>query len=410
MIVRQLTNIWYIALKELKLFLSNRGAVIFGLLFPFFFVTLFYFLMQGVGGEDRRLKLYITTREPRGGISHEIISQLETRDASSLQPGQPEIVYIREYQEARSRVERKDIGGFISFPADFSKHFVAGQNTTIEVVAHTDRPYERAALNGLAHSIASELGTRQLAARTVISMLSDQGRPTDIPTAVQQIVAGSRILNTGPVQTVTEEAGLVEAKNPANFVIPGYLVMFVFFTAALSAERLVRERQNHTLERLLASSVSKEALLGGIFTGTVFKGLVQIVIFWASGLFIFGLDLGPQPLTVILLSLVMVFMSAAFSLMLATLVRTERASSSIGVLASLVLAPLGGCWWPLFITPHWMQNLALMTPHGWAVTGFNKLMLYGGGFRDVVPSLLMLTGFGTIFAILAITRFRTSAV
>ena len=43
-------------------------------------------------------------------------------------------------------------------------------------------------------------------------------------------------------------------------VIPGYLMMFVFFTAALSAERIVRERQTHTLERLLTSSVKRESI------------------------------------------------------------------------------------------------------------------------------------------------------
>ncbi len=61
----------------------------------------------------------------------------------------------------------------------------------------------------------------------------------------------------------------------------------------------------------------------------------------------------------------MVLTSFAFSIMLATLVGTQRAAIAIGVLTSLVLAPLGGCWWPLFITPKRMEFLARITPHGW---------------------------------------------
>jgi ABC-2 type transport system permease protein len=186
--------------------------------------------------------------------------------------------------------------------------------------------------------------------------------------------------------------------------------MFVFFTAALSAERLVRERQNHTLERLLASSVSKESLLGGVYLGTILKGLVQIVIFWGAGIFLYHLQLGTEPFTVILISILVTLMAAAFSLMLGTLVKTERAASSIGVLTSLILAPLGGCWWPLFITPKWMQNMALLTPHGWATTSFNKLLLYGGNFHDVIPGMLALAGFGLGFAVIAVMRFRTSSI
>jgi len=96
--------------------------------------------------------------------------------------------------------------------------------------------------------------------------------------------------------------------------------------------------------------------------------------------------------------------------MLATLVRTQRAAIAIGVLTSLVLAPLGGCWWPLFITPKWMQFLARLTPHGWATTGFNKLMVFGADFSAAIPNMLALVGFAVLFGIVAVWRFRTTAV
>ena len=73
--------------------------------------------------------------------------------------------------------------------------------------------------------------------------------------------------------------------------------------------------------------------------------------------------------------------------MLAALVRTAEGASSAGVLVSLVLAPLGGSWWPLFITPDWMQALGKLTPHGWANTAFNNLMLFHADFGDVVINM-----------------------
>jgi ABC-2 type transport system permease protein len=203
--------------------------------------------------------------------------------------------------------------------------------------------------------------------------------------------------------------GEVKAYNPSNYVIPGYLVMFTFFAAAQSASIIVRERQNNTLERLLASSVRRETLLAGMFTGTMAKGLVQIAIFWLAGLLIFRIDLGLSPAAVIILSVLMVIVSAAFSIMLATLAKTERSAGALGTLLSLVLAPLGGCWWPLFITPKWMQFIAKITPHGWANTGFNELMVFGGNFSGAVPNMLALAGFAVVFGIIAVMRFRTSA-
>ena len=121
------------------------------------------------------------------------------------------------------------------------------------------------------------------------------------------------------------------------------------------------------------------------------------------------MDLGLSPLAVILISVLMTLMASAFGVMLATFVKTERSASSIGVLASLILAPLGGCWWPLYITPQWMQFISKITPHAWATTAFNKLLIFGGDFNSVVPNMLVLVGFMVVFGLIAIIRFKTEA-
>ena len=56
-----------------------------------------------------------------------------------------------------------------------------------------------------------------------------------------------------------------------------------------------------------------------------------------------------------------------------------------------------------------MQFLAKFTPHGWATTGFNKLLIFGGDFNSVIPEMLVLLGFAVLFAVIAIARFRTEA-
>jgi ABC-2 type transport system permease protein len=179
---------------------------------------------------------------------------------------------------------------------------------------------------------------------------------------------------------------------------------------AQSSAYIVRERQNNTLERLLASNATKDSILGGMFAGAFAKGMIQIIIFWAVGVLVFKINMGLSPLAVILLSILMVLVSASFSIMLATFTRTEKSASGLGTLVSLVLAPLGGCWWPLFITPQWMQFIAKLIPHGWATSGFNEVMVFGADFSAVVPNMLVLAGFAVLFGIIATLRFRTSAI
>ena len=417
--MKHLSQMWCITVKDVKIFVKDRASVFFFLIFPFMFVVLFYFLNIGQS-EDNRLELHLATQEPEGGLSYMVIGAMETKDESVLDPGAPVIVWDRDYDAAYQAVKAGELSGFIAFPAGFTEAVYSGSGTQLQVVADAGDVNTGAILNSVAGTIASEFGTyRVIVSASIALMLQNGLLPPDeasIDRAVQQIMAdifaaqamGS--LQAADISIEVEKIGEIEGWNPADYVIPGYLVMFVFFAAASSAEIIVRERQNHTLERLLASSVKWEVILGGIFTGMLFKGLIQIIIFWVAGILIFKIDLGLAPAAVIILSMLMVIMSAAFAVMLATLVRTQRAAGSLATLTALLLAPLGGCWWPLFILPRWLQNIAKISPHAWANEGFNKLMLFGADFNAVIPDMLALVGFAVVFGIIAVWRFRTSAV
>ena len=366
--------------------------------------------------EDQRLVINLATRESAGGISTQLIENLETKDVNTLKPGEPEIVWLKDYDQAKQDVENKKLDGFIAFPENYTEAVMMGYGTNLEVIYNPNNPTAIAALKGMAQSIASQVGTHQVVNNAVIGLLLEKdlaapGSVGDLAQAIRaQLYGQAGTLPKAPLIFFnTQNVGEVTALNPSSFTIPGYLVMFVFFTAAFAAAQLVRERQNHTLERLLSSSANKTAILGGVYGSTVVKGIIQIVIFWSVGIFGFRMNLGVSPLAVIVISLLMTLMASAFAVMLATFVKTERSASSIGVLTSLILAPLGGCWWPLYITPQWMQFVSKITPHAWATTAFNKLLIFGGDFNSVVPNMLVLVGFMVVFGLIAMLRFKTEA-
>jgi ABC-2 type transport system permease protein len=415
--MKSFSHIWLITVKDLKLFVTDRMALLFFILFPFLFVALFSFILSDVGSEDERLELHIVTQEDRDGLSHQIVKAIETEDESELEPGEPIIIWDEDYEDALQAVADDKLDGFLAFPEDFTEGISLGYGTNIEVVADPEATYDRAALNSIAEAITSQVCLQQVVRDAVTGLMLEAWFKSSDDTArigqeVPELLAVQGGVRTRPslIEYGVEKVGEVEAEEPSNFVVPGYLVMFVFMAAAFSAETIVRERQNHTLERLLAASVRRESILSGLFAGTAAKGLIQITIFWTVGILVFNMNLGLSPAAVVLLSILMVVMSSAFAIMLATLAKTQRSAGSIAMITSLVLAPLGGCWWPLFITPRWMQFIAQITPHGWATTGFNKLLVFSADFNAAVPEMLALLGFAALFGIVAVWRFRTSAV
>jgi ABC-2 type transport system permease protein len=410
--MKNLKRIWYIALKNLKIFVTDRASLFFSIIFPFLFIILFNSLMGGVGSEDERLTLHVTTQETESGISYQVIGMIETKDETILNPGDPVIVWDKDYTADRQAVLDGNLDGFLNFPADFTQSLMAGSTTPLEVFADATATNTRAALQGLSGAITSQINANVAIINASAQLLAQNGAtPEEIQTAIQRIqsevFAGGGAEGAKSYLTfTTESVGNVEAQNAANWVIPGYLVMFVFMAAATSAPDIVKERKNNTLERLFSTSVKKESILVGIYTGIAAKGLIQIIIFWVFGILVFHVDMGLSPLAVIILSLLMVIMSSAFAVMLATLANTIRSAASLAVITSLILAPLGGCWWPLFLYPEWLQNIAKISPHAWATDGFEKLMVFGANFGDAVPAMIALLVFTVIFGGIAIWQFR----
>jgi ABC-2 type transport system permease protein len=409
--MKNLRHIWFIGLNDVRGFLTDRLAVGVFILFPFLFIVMFNMLLGNVGAGDRRLELHLATQET-AGISVHLIQAMTAADDSQLKPGQPKLVWDRDYSQAKKDVESGKIGGILAFPADFTEKVESGQPTSMEIIVQAEDTDTRMALNGLAQSIASQTASQTIEVKAVIDLMKEQGASgAEIQQAAGKIVQNisSNPDSASLIASQVQSVGQVKQVNASSFVVPGYLVMFVFFAAAIGAVGIIRERQNHTLERLMAGAVRRESILGGYFLGGIFRGLVQIAIFWTVGILVFHVDIGASPAAVIGLSLLVVLMSAAFSLLLATVAKTDRAASSLGVLCSLFLAALGGCWWPQFIEPQWMQFLAKCTPHGWATDGFNKLMLSGASAGDVIWQMIALAGFTTAFVIIAVVNFRTNA-
>ena len=94
--MKQLRNVWFLMVKDLKIFAADRTALIFAILFPFFFIILFNFVMGDIGGSDSRLVINLATREPAGTLSYQLLAAMETKDVSSLKPGEPNIVWLKD--------------------------------------------------------------------------------------------------------------------------------------------------------------------------------------------------------------------------------------------------------------------------------------------------------------------------
>ncbi len=380
-----------IAAKDMKQFFKDRFGVAFALAFPLLFVVAFSAALGDVGPGDDDLTLAVGLRDG------DMLGGLVVRGmAADPQAG----LSVLDYDVAAAEVADGTLQGFVAFPVGFDVRLQAGEFPPLEIVLGNDDIATEFALRGLARDIRGRVGTVGLALEAAASIGGS---------GVVDLAAIAEVSKAEPVLSFArEQVGGVEAIGASSLTLPGYLTMFVFFAAALSAEAIARERKNHTLERLLSNGTTRSAILFGKFLSSVFRGGMQLAVLWGMGLIAFGIDIGASPAAVIVVSILMVLASSAFGVMLASMVDSVRTASSAAVLASLSMAALGGSWWPLFIAPDWQQQIAKVTPHAWANTAFNKLLLFGAEGSEVVLEMAALSLFTVAFMAIAIAKFRTA--
>ena len=92
--------------------------------------------------------------------------------------------------------------------------------------------------------------------------------------------------------------------------------------------------------------------------------------------------------------------------MLGTFVKTEAQGNGLSILIGMVMAMLGGCWYPIELFPQVMRSAAQALPTYWAMQGMLDILVRGQGVADVLLEAFVLSAFALVFFIIGVLRFR----
>ena len=196
---------------------------------------------------------------------------------------------------------------------------------------------------------------------------------------------------------------------PSGFdqAVPGMLVMFTLLVLLTSgATMLVQERTRGLLRRLASAPITRAEVIAGKWKGRMILAAIQVTVALLFGTFLFNMDWGPNLPALVVVLVAWAGFCASAGLWLGTVAQTEAQASGLGVLAACLLAALGGCWWPIEITPAWMQTVQKMVPTGWTMDALHKLVSFQAEPLTVVPNVLMLCVAAAVLGVLAARRFE----
>ena len=243
-----------------------------------------------------------------------------------------------------------------------------------------------------AESLGLETGPEFYAARLADAAASWGGTPPVRVTAEFSQTEGEQVI------------GAQVLENGFKLSTPSITVMFVMVSILGMTQSLAEERMMGILRRMGMMPVSKAQLLGGKLLSAYLMGLLQFVILIVFGVLL-GVRFGSAPLAVILVAGAYVLAITAMALALAALARTPQQASGIATFAYMVLAPLGGAWWPLTFVPAWMQAVGHISPVAWCLDALNALIFHKGTLLDVIGPVGVLLLFAAVFFVFGVSRF-----
>jgi ABC-2 type transport system permease protein len=267
------------------------------------------------------------------------------------------------------------------------------------------------------------LANRTLQLRTL--GLNAAGEASVIPTVQKALVgafadAAGAALPTITHSTVYGSPDATQLDSLAPVVVGFFAYFFVFILTGIS---FLRERVGGTLERLLATPVSRAEIVLGYSLGFGLFATLQVALVLAFVLArleipalgpvpAFAIGLGVRtignPLIAYLLVLVLGLGAVSLGIFLSTFARTEL---QILQFIPIVIVPqglLGGFFWPIDQLPSLLQPVARILPVTYAIDGLRQVMIAGADFTSpqVLLDMGVLVAIAAVFVALAAATIR----
>jgi len=415
-----ISEILAVAWKDLQLLFKDKGALAVLFLMPLVIAP----VMAAPTATTRGMQETTPEGEPAFSVEGFLVNQdtgaYGAQIATALQGlSMLDLMVLDDVDEADQGVAAGDRPVAIVLPADFSQQIAANEPTKVTLIADPTQEHLVSLVIGIVNQAVAEVGILAELQYGIRAVLEQSGTLEEAGPELAQ-AAEAQILGViwtqvqemrqNPLITVRNEnlAGdeSAETWDPWAFFVPGSAVMFAFFIMPFIATALLREKEQGSFRRILASPIHRGAIIGGSMLAYSVIVFLQVILLFTLGTIAFDMPLGDSPLALAITTLITALTATSLGLLLGALAKTSKQADNIGIIAGFVLMFLGGCIIPLYNAEGIIGILSKLTPHAHALQAYRGVMVDGAAFVQVLPSLGILAVFAAVFFGLAVWRFR----
>ncbi len=388
-----------IALKDLRQRLRDRSALVIAFIAP---LGLALIVSAAFGGGFTG----------RFGATYAVLDQDFTelsrafRDQVLLAPqfkDQITVVDARSEQEARDLIRRDVLSAAFVIPKGFSDAVTGNRRAAITVLRNPDAQIGGEVAVALANAYAGQINAGRLSVLTTVRARGASPDPGVIG-ELARAAAAERI----PVQLVDGEV-TVKKVSGASYFGPAMAIFFLFFSTSFAARSLLAEREQATMPRILAAPVRRMSIIAGKALTGFTVGMASLFVMFVTFALLLDVDWG-DPLTVVALSIATVLAVMGLTSAVQSFARTQEQADSYSQVMSVLLALIGGSFFPLFQMPELIQRISVIAPNAWALRGFTDIVYDGATLTDLGPHFAVILAFAVVTSGIAVVRSRRLSI
>ena len=195
-----------------------------------------------------------------------------------------------------------------------------------------------------------------------------------------------------------------------DYIAPALLAtLALFFSFLLTGISFLRERSQGTMERLMASPVSRVDIVVGYLFGFFIFALTQTLIILLFTIYVLDVNYYGDLWQIFVFQIVVITGAVNLGIFISTFAQNEFQMVQFIPLIILPQVFLCGVIWPVEQMPDYLQWLSVILPLTYAVDGLRDIMLAGKNLIDVGIELAVLVGFAVGISILAAIILRRGA-
>jgi len=195
-----------------------------------------------------------------------------------------------------------------------------------------------------------------------------------------------------------------------NSYPPLLATMGLLFSFLLTGISFLRERSQGTMERIMASPVSRVDMVVGYLLGFFVLALIQILVVVLFTVYALGANTAEGSLwRICIFQMVVVTVGVNLGIFISAFARNEFQMIQFIPLIIFPQILLCGVIWPVEDMHRVLQHIADFLPLKYAVTGMTDIMRDGQGLLDVGSEIGILAAFAVFISILAAFTLRRGA-